>query len=363
MMARDATAMPKRQRGTLLAVCFVHYQGDEDMSSEDAQCAGFSRRNLIGLGLAAGLAPRLALAQNYPTRAIRVIVGFVPGGATDTGARIVAAGLSEVLGAPVVVENKPGATGVLATEYVARSAAADGYTLLVGTATPIIVAPQAMRKQTFHPLTDLAPINMVVEQPQAFAVNPRLPVRRMKDLVALSRTRQVSVGVSGIGGSAHLLVEALIQATGGGNFLVVPYKGSGPALADVVAGHVDANVSDVGSFLPMYNEGRLAIAATATEKRLDILPNVPTCQEDLPGLVMSIWLGVFAPAKTPKPILAVLDAAMLKVVARDDVRTQFARTIATMSSQRDSEAFARFVAADYQRYGKLIRDRGIAIKE
>lgn len=311
--------------------------------------------------LAAGMVPGIARAEIYPSRRIRMIVGFQPGGLIDTGARILAAGLSETLGASVIVENRSGAGGFVATQYVAGQVPADGYTLLVADATPIIASPQVMGRQDFDPVKDLAPINMIAEAPLAFAINPHLPVHNMKDLVALAHKRQVSVSVSAIGGSSHLLVEAVKEATGG-NFLVVPYQGTGPAITDVVAGRVDVNVSDVGSFLPLVNVGKLAIAGVASDKRLDFLPNVPTIQETVPGVAMSIWLGVFAPPHTPKPIIDTLDTAMLKVAARDDIRAKFATLHDVISCKPNTEAFAEFYTAECQRYSKLIEDAHIVIK-
>lgn len=333
------------------------------MSNRESPPIRFTRRNALGLGLGlvAGLGGRGAWAQAYPSKPIRIIVGFVPGGSTDFGARMISAGLADALGVPVVVDNKPGATGVIASEYVAN-ASPDGYTLLVGTATPIIIAPQAMGRQSFNALNDLAAVNMVAESPMALAVNPGLGVKRVKDLVALSRTRPVTIGTSGLGGTLHLLVESLIQSTGG-NFVVVPYKGSGPTITDAIAGHIDATVSDVGSFLPFHNDGKLLMIGIASEKRMDVLPSVPTLQEDVPGLVFVSWTGLFAPAKTPKPIIDTLNAGLMKMIARDEVRKQFVKTGATVYAQADPAAFQKLVATDYQRFGKLIKERGIVLKE
>ncbi|MBB3181040.1 tripartite tricarboxylate transporter substrate binding protein [Variovorax sp. Sphag1AA] len=322
-----------------------------------------TRRTALGLGvgLVAGLSGGAAIAQSYPSKPIRIIVGFVPGGSTDFGGRMIAAGLADALGVSVVVENRAGATGVIATEYVANSPP-DGYTLLVGTATPVIIAPQAMGRQSFNALTDLTPVNMVGESPMALAVNPKLGVKRLKDLVALSRTRPVTVGTSGVGGALHLLVESLIQSTGG-NFVVVPYKGTGPTVTDAIAGHIDATVSDIGSFLPFHNDGKLLVLGIASEKRMDALPDIPTLQEDVPGTVMVSWTGLFAPGKTPKPIIDTLNAGLMKMIARDDVRKQFVKAGATVYAQANPAAFQKLVANDYQRFGKLIKERGIVIKE
>jgi tripartite-type tricarboxylate transporter receptor subunit TctC len=331
------------------------------MSRQDSRSLVLSRRSLVGFGVATCLAPGIAFAEKYPSRPIRIIVGFVPGGSTDFGARLIGTGLSDALGVPVVVENKPGATGVLATDYVSKSAG-DGYTLLVGTPTPIIVAPQAMQTHTFNPITDLAPINLVSTSPMAFAANPKLGLKRIKDLIALARTRQVTIGTSGFGGSLHLMIEALIQATNA-NILVVPYKGTGPTVTDAMAGHIDATVSDVGAFIPYHTDGKLTIIGVSSEKRLPLLPDVPTVSEDVPGLVMGNWLGVFASAKVPKADIDTINAALQKVVAREDLRSQFVKSGFTVSSMASPEVFRKFVVAEYQRYGKLIKERNIVLKE
>jgi tripartite-type tricarboxylate transporter receptor subunit TctC len=251
-----------------------------------------SRRELLTLSIAAGLAPRTALAQDFPSRPIRILVGVTPGGSIDYGARVVATPLGELLKTPIIVENKPGAAGLICTEYVARSPA-DGYTLLLGTPSPVIIAPQAMPKTKFNPLTDLVAINTVSTSPLAIAVNPSLGVKRLKDLVALSRTRPIRMGLPLAGSLSHLVVEMTAKATGCA-FLNIPYKGAAPALTDAIAGHIDATVSDVGVFLPMHKEGKLRIVMVTSEKRIDALPDVPTANEDAPGLVVTNWLGVFA---------------------------------------------------------------------
>lgn len=331
------------------------------MNDLSAKPTTISRRRMVGVGVAVCVAPALSFASTYPSKPIRAIVGFVPGGSTDFGARVIAAALADVLGVPVVVENKPGATGILATDYVSKQPG-DGYTLLVATPTPVIVAPQAMGTQSFDPLTQLAPINMVSTTPMAISAGPRLRLERIKDLVALSRTRQVTIGTSGLGGSLHLVIEALIQSTGA-NVLVVPYKGTGPTITDCIAGHIDAIVSDVGNVLPFHKEDKLKILGVTSQHRMETLPDVPTIHEDVPGLVMANWLGVFTSGKTPKDLVDKLDAALLKVVKRDDVRDQFAKSGYSMASMPNSDAFRKFVVAEHQRYGALIRDRGVVIKE
>jgi tripartite-type tricarboxylate transporter receptor subunit TctC len=296
-----------------------------EMLSEGNPLAGrhahhLSRRELLTLGIAAGLTPLAALAQDFPARPIRLLVGVTPGGSIDYGARVIAIPLGEILKTPVIVENKPGAAGLISTEYVARSPA-DGYTLLIGTPSPVIIAPQAMPKTNFNPLTDLTAINTVSTSPLAIAVNPSLGVTRLKDLVALSRTRPIRMGLPLAGSLSHLAVEMTAKATGC-DFLNVPYKGAAPALSDAIAGHIDATVSDVGVFLPMHKERKLRIVMVTSENRIEALPEVPTANEDAAGLVVTNWLGVFAPANTPRHIVEKINAALM---LRSQQRTKCGR--------------------------------------
>jgi tripartite-type tricarboxylate transporter receptor subunit TctC len=318
-----------------------------------------SRREFIALGIAPAVTSNAAFAEEYPSKTIRFMAGATPGGSIDYGARVVAMPLSETLKAPVIVENKPGAAGVIATEFVARSPG-DGYTLLIGTPSPIIIAPQAMPTVKINPLTGLIAINTVSTTPLAIAVNPGLEVKSLKDLVALSRKRPVRMGLPLAGSVSHLVVEMTAGATGC-NFLNVPYKGAAPALTDAIAGHIDATVADVGVFLEMHKEGKLRIVMVTSEKRVEALPDVPTANEDAPGLVVMDWLGVFAPANTPPLIVDRINAALIKVVARDDVRAAFQRASATASTMAGPEQFQKYVAAEYLRYGRLVRERNIVI--
>lgn len=318
-----------------------------------------SRRDLLALGAATALAPGMAFAQDFPSRPIRLMVGATPGGSIDFGGRVISAPLAEQLRTPVLVENKPGGFGLICTDYVIKSPA-DGYTLLVGTPSPVIIAPQAMQKAPFNPLTDLTAINMVSTSPIAIAVNPRLGVKNLKDLVELSRTRPIKMGLPLAGSLSHLVVEMTAKATGC-NFLNVAYKGAAPAITDTIGGHVDATVSDVGVFLPMHQEGRLRVVMVTSEKRIDALPDVPAASEYAEGLVVTNWIGVFAPANTPKPALDKINGALLKVVARDDVRAQYVKAAVMASVMAGPEQFQKFVASEYARFGQIVRERNIVI--
>lgn len=316
-----------------------------------------ARRFIVLAGLAALLAPGFTAAQDFPTRPIKLIVGYPPGGSNDIVARLIAPRLGEALGTTVVVENRAGVSGVIGADSVAK-AAPDGYTLLAASASPVVITPHTIAKIPFNTLTDFTPINTVGLTPEAIAVSPSLGVSTLKELLALSRTRQVSLSSSGTGGLPHLTIELLIQASKG-NIVHVPYKGAGPAVTDTVAGHVNGIVMDVPPLYPLIQDGRLKALAVTSEKRVEFLPNTPTAQEELPGFNVSNWVGVFAPAKTPKPIVDKINAALVKVVAREDVRAQLLKVAVVPSTMASPDAFQKFVGEEFQRWGKLVKEKNI----
>jgi tripartite-type tricarboxylate transporter receptor subunit TctC len=320
-----------------------------------------SRRNVLKLGVAASVAPGIALAQGgFGSKPIRLMTGF-PGGTIDVSARLLAPGLGEALGATVIVESKPGASGVLASDFVAK-APGDGYTLLVATPSPVIVATQTMAKQTFNPLSDLKGINMVSRTPLTVAVHPGLHVHTMKELVALAQKRRVTLGTNGLGTSLHILVEILNQAYKA-DLQVIPYKSSSSSAIDAIAGHIDGCVSDLGAFLPFHQDGKLVLVAVTSAKRVEQLSDVPAISEDIPGFTMENWLGVFAPGSTPAPLVETINAALHKTLASEQVRTQIRKMSAVPAEMATPLEFQKFVAAEYQRFGKVIKDKSIVFKE
>ncbi len=317
----------------------------------------FARRSLLALGIAVGIAPGFAFAQDYPNKPVRMVVGYPPGGSNDIVARIIAPRLAEALGVSVVVENKAGVSGAIGADFVAKSAP-DGHTLFLASASPVVITPHTIPKIPFNTLTDFAPINTVGLTPEAIAVAPSLGVKNLKEMLALARTRQVSLASSGTGGLPHLTIELLIQASKG-NIVHVPYKGAGPAVSDTLAGHVNGIVMDVPPLFPFIQDKRLHALAVTSAKRVEFLPNVPTAQEELPGFNVTNWVGLFAPAKTPKPVVDKLNAALGKVVAREDVRAQLLKVAVVPSTMSSPEAFQQFVAAEFHRWGKLVKDKNI----
>lgn len=318
---------------------------------------GLSRRGLLALGVGASFAPGWALAQNSSSRPIRLIVAAPPGGSNDFGARVIAPYLSEALGTTIVIENKAGASATIGSDFVAKSAP-DGYTLLFTSANSVVVAPQAMVKPPFNFPTDLTSINMVGQTVSAFAVNPQLGVRSLKELIALSQTREVTLASSGVGALSHLIIESLIQDSGA-KILHVPYKGGGPGIADALAGHVSGVVGDVPTFIPLHQDGKLIIIAVASEKRLEFLPNIPTINETIPGFSATNFLGLFAPAKTPRPIIDRINAGIQKVVAREDLQAQFRKVAIAPGAMSSPEVFHKHVLEQHSRWGKLLREKNL----
>lgn len=307
---------------------------------------------------AALLLPTLACAQAaFPERPIHLVVGYTPGGSNDIVARIIAQPLGEALGTTVIVENRAGAAGAIGADYVAK-AAPDGSTLLVASASPVVITPHTLPKIPFNTLTDFAPVNTVGLTPEAIAVGPKLKVTSLKELLALARKQTVTLSSSGNGGLPHLTIELLTQASQG-KILHVPYKGAAPAISDTMAGHVDGIVMDLPPLFSLIQEGRLKALAVTSAKRFDLLPQLPTAQEELPGFTVTNWMGVFAPAKTPKAVVDRLDAALKKVVAREDVKAQLLKNAVVPSVMATPDAFQRFVAEEFHRWGKLVDDKKI----
>ncbi|MBO9652223.1 MAG: tripartite tricarboxylate transporter substrate binding protein [Variovorax sp.] len=317
----------------------------------------FALRFIVALGLVAACAPGIVSAQDFPHKPIRMVVGYPPGGSNDLVARIVAPRLAEELATPVVVENRAGVSGAIGADFVAKSPA-DGYTLLLASASPVVITPHTIPKVPFNTLSDFTPINTVGVTPEAIAVSPSLGVKNLKELLALARTRQVSLSSSGTGGLPHLTIELLIQAAKG-KIVHVPYKGAGPAVTDTLAGHVNGIVMDVPPLFPLFQDGRLQPLAVTSAKRVKFLPNVPTAQEELPGFDVTNWVGVFGPAKLPAVVTAKLNAALVKVVAREDVRAQLIKLAVVPSTMANPAAFQQFVAAEYGRWGKLVKEKNI----
>jgi len=300
--------------------------------------------------------PALA-ADAYPSKPIRLIVGYPPGGSNDIAARIIAPELSQLLGVSVVVENKAGANGVIGADHVAK-AAPDGYTLLLSSMSPVILAPQTMKRPPFNATEDFAAINMMALTPEAIAMgSKRHDIKTLPELLELAKTERITLSSSGSGGLPHLTIELLKKVRP--NIEHVPYKGAGPALTDTLAGHVDGIVMDLPPLYSQIKEGKLNALAVTSEQRVNFLSQVPTAHEALPGFNVENWVGIFAPANTPAPILARLDQAVRKAVTQPKVTTALEAVALSPATRDSSAAFQQQVADDYTRWGKVLRDSGV----
>lgn len=294
----------------------------------------------------------VAAAQSYPTKAVRLIVPLAAGGPVDTVTRIVAARLSEQLGQQVVVDNRPGAGGSVGGEAVAR-ATPDGYTLLMAANGTIAIAPHLIKTLTYNAQRDFAPISLVGTSPLAMLVHPSLPVRNVKDFIALAKSRPgaINFGSSGNGSTGHLSSE-LFKSAAEVDLVHIPYRGAAPAMADVLAGQTQMIVTGVSSALPHIKSGKLRAIGVTSPKRIAVLPDVQAIAETVPGYNVTSWYGLFSTAGTPEPILSRLNQEMVKAVAYTEPKLTAAGVEAQSSTP---EAFAAMIQAETTKWGKLIK--------
>lgn len=302
-------------------------------------------------------APPRAIAQDYPNRAIRMVVSFAPGGGTDTNARIVSQKLSEQLGVQVIVDNRPGAASMLGTELVAK-AAPDGYTLL--TASPeFTVNPSLQRKMPYDALKDFAPISQTVSSQYVLSTHPSVPVKTVKEFIAFARARpgELNYGSSGVGSANHLAAE-LLQVMTGIKLVHIPFKGAGPGTIALLGGEISFMFSSTTAAVGYIRAGRLRGIAVTGPNRFSELPNVPTVSEaGIPGFVITGWFGVLAPAATPREIVAKLNSEVVKAVQHPSVRERFA-SVGTIPVGSTPEAFAQFLRAEIEKWAKVVKASG-----
>ena len=300
-------------------------------------------------------------AQAWPNRAVRIIVPYPPGGIGDTVTRAIAQGLSEQFGQPFVIDNKPGASQKIGAEMVAKSPA-DGYTLFLGSVTSLAINVNSQKKMSYDPIRDFAPISMAFFSPLYLVVNPSVPVTSVNELISLAKTQpgKLSFASIGQGGSIHLAGE-LFRSMAGLDMMHVPYKGSAPALTDVIGGQVSLMFDAGVSALPQVKAGKLRALAVTSSKRSSSTPELPTIAEagNLPGYEATIWFGFVAPIGTPQEIVNKLSQEIGKVTRQTGLKERFAPQGVELASSHPAE-FAEFIKTEIPKWGKVLRDANVA---
>jgi tripartite-type tricarboxylate transporter receptor subunit TctC len=315
----------------------------------------------MALLMLAGMGTGPALAQQYPAKPIRMIIGFPPGGGTDIVGRIVGQRLSEVLGQQILPDNRGGASGQIAAELTAK-APPDGYTIMMVHIAAISILPSLYPKLPYDATRDFAPITLVAIGPNFLVVHPSVPAKSVKELVALAKARpgQLHYASPGAGTVQHLAAE-LFKLQAKVDMLHVPYKGSGQSIVDLVAGHVHLNFDSVPPVLPHVRSGRLRALAVTSEKRFSILPDIPTVNESgVPGFDLSTWWGLVAPSAVSKEIIARLQTDTVKVLREPGVKEKIAFAGADTVGNT-AEEFSAFIRVERAKYARIVKDANIKI--
>jgi len=309
--------------------------------------------------LSAAMSPAVfAQAPTYPGKPVRIVVPFAPGGGVDLTARILAQKLTERVGQSVIVENRTGASGIIGTEFVAK-AAPDGYTLLVGSQTTQAVVPAMYGKLSYDTARDFVGVTEIAVSPLLIVVHPSLPVKSVKELIALAKARpgQLTFGAAS-GGTPHMAGE-LFKLVAHVDLLFVPYKGEGPAIADAMGGQISMVFSNLPVALPQAQGGRLRALAVTSPHRVSTAPEIPTAAESgLPGYEASTWFGLFAPAATPRDIIMKLNAESVNALNVPEVKERMAGQ-GLFVVANTPEQFAAFLKTEIPRWAKVVKDAGI----
>ena len=297
-----------------------------------------------------------AAAQNYPAKTVRMVVGYPPGGPTDVLARIVSQKLTQTWGQQVIVDNRPGASGMIGAEFTAR-AAPDGYTLLMVPVT-YAVTPSLFAKMTYDVEKDLSPVAQVAAAPFILVVHPTLPVKTVKDLIALDRRSpgQINFASASTGGMPHLAGE-LFNSMTGTKLVHIPYKGAAPATTDLLSGQVTLMFNNMLSAMPQVKAGRLRAVAVTSSKRSAAAPELPTIAETVPGYEASGWYGAFAPASTSKELIGRLNAEMNRIMKMPDVTQRLAGD-GVEAVGTTPEQFGAYLKQEVAKWGKVVKTSG-----
>ena len=321
--------------------------------------AGIAGALSVGAGCSIGVAAAQVAVPAYPVKPIRLVVAVVPGGNMDLVGRSVAQKATEGLGSPMIVENRPGASAAIGTEYVARSAP-DGYTFLM-VAPGFVIVPLLMRKAAYDPLRDFTGVSLVATLPQMLVVHPSVPAKSVRELIALAKARpgELNCVTSGNGSGSHLAME-LFNRQAGVRLTRIPYNGDAPALVHLVGGQVSVKFDNLTTAIPLVNAGRLRALGVTSPNRSQLLPDVPAISETLAGFEMSIFNGMVAPAGTPKEIIARIHAEIARFAQAPDVKSRFAQQGVELQSSPHPEHFTAYLRSEHTRWAKVIREAGIS---
>lgn len=304
------------------------------------------------------LSDLLHAADAYPTRPIRLIVAYPPGGGTDIVGRMMAQKLPETLGQNVVIDNRGGATGTIGTDLAAH-ANPDGYTLLMGNVAPNAINVSLFKKLPYDPVRDFAPVSLVAITPNILVVNPGVPVKSVNDLIALAKAKPGTLNFpsSGVGSSSHLAGE-LFKILAKVDMVHVPYKGGGPALVDTISGQMQIMFATMPAAMPHVKSGKVRPVAVTTEKRSQAMPELPTISETIKGYEAATWYGMLAPAGTPRALVSRLHEAVVKTLAAPDMRERLGAQGFEPVGNTPAE-FAAYIKSEIAKWGRVIRDAGI----
>ena len=316
-------------------------------------------RVIAALGAAVLLAAVPALSQEFPTKPVRLIVPYSAGGATDVVARIMAQKLPEFLGQPVVIDNRPGAGGLIGTDTVAK-AAPDGYTLLTAS-TPHVILPHLHKRIPFDALKDFAPVMQFGDQPYALTIHPSLGVTSVKELIALAQKQpgKINYASSGNGGAQHMFA-ALFVSMAKIDMVHIPYKGSGPARADLLGGQVKLGCLGIASVLANHKAGQLRILAVTSAKRSPEIPDIPSIAETLPGYSASLWQGLAVPRGTPAAVIERLRRDVTRTMESPDVKSAFERS-GTYVVVSNPKVFGDMLKVELDKWGKVAREINLRV--
>jgi tripartite-type tricarboxylate transporter receptor subunit TctC len=301
----------------------------------------------------------VSAAQDYPTRPIRLVNPYAPGGSTDLVVRTIGQKLNEAWGQPVVIENRPGAASNIGNELVAK-AAPDGYTLLNATSS-LAINVSLYRKQTYDPVKDLAPVITLTQAPNVLAVHPSLPVNTVKELIALARAKpgQLSYGSSGSGATNHLAMEQF-KSMAKVDLVHVPYKGGGPAMTDLIGGQIQVLFNPASSLMPHHKAGKMRVLAIGSSQRVPDL-NLPTVAEaGLPGFESSVWFALFVPAGTPQPVIAKLNGELNRIL-KDKRVVELFTSAGLIPVGGTPEQLAALLGSEIKRWARVVKDSGAKV--